>query len=140
MIKAIDKKYCIDNFVQLMPHTDDCQLIMSTDEIIFLKVDNNILINKYKNHPKRYLFPYSDFEKHNTESSTNYNQLFEYNKMYLNYCGSISNFNFSKNYFFKGTNRALFYKETLDYDERKINKSNEKEEYLTKKEIHGWKQ
>ena len=83
MIKAIDSNYCIGDFVQLMPYTDACQLIMSTDEILLLKVGNKVLVNKYTNHPNRYLFPYSDKEKNSINSySNNYNQLFEYNKLY----------------------------------------------------------
>lgn len=133
MIKAIDSKYCKDNLVQLMPLTDVCQLIMDTDEIILLKIGNNILINKYTNHPSRYLFPYSDNERNSvTPYSSNYNELFEYNKLYLNYRGSIREYNFHKNYFVKGTNRALFLKESLSVDDR--NNDNHKE-YLTRNEV-----
>ena len=36
MIKAIDEKYCINDLVQLMTYTNYNQLIINTDEIIFL--------------------------------------------------------------------------------------------------------
>ena len=42
MIKAIDKKYCIGDLVQLMPYTDSCHLIVNADEIILLKVGDNL--------------------------------------------------------------------------------------------------
>lgn len=111
MIKAIDKKYCVDNLVQLMPYTDTCHLIVSADEIILLKIGNDILINKYSNHPSRHLFPFSEKEQNDWRHFT---ELFEYNKLYLNF----SNYRFIKNYFFKGSERALFLEESLPVDER----------------------
>lgn len=133
MIKAIDSNYCIGDFVQLMPYTDACQLIMSTDEILLLKVGNKVLVNKYTNHPNRYLFPYSDKEKNSINSySNNYNQLFEYNKLYLNFRGSVSGYGFHKNYFFKGTNRALYFNESLCIDQRN---AIEDETYFTREEV-----
>ena len=58
MIKAIDKKYCIGDLVQLMPYTDSCHLIVNADEIILLKVGDKVLVNKYANHPSRNLYCY----------------------------------------------------------------------------------
>lgn len=96
MIKAIDEKYCKNDLVQLMPVSSQSQLITSADEILFLKVGDKVLINKYEKHPSRSLFPYSDKIKH----SGNYTQLFEYNKQYLNYRGSFSGINNSAKLFF----------------------------------------
>lgn len=115
MIKAIDKKYCIDNLVQLMPYTDVCHLIVSADEIILLKTGNGVLINKYAQHPSRYLFPFSEKEQNDWNHFT---ELFEYNKVYLDFRGSVGGFRFDKNYFFKGSERALFLEEPLPVDER----------------------
>lgn len=115
MIQAIDKKYCIGNLVQLMPYTDACHLIVSADEIILLKVGNKVLVNKYVHHPSRNLFPYHEKEKNDWGHFT---ELFEYNKTYLNFRGSVSVFNFYKDYFFKGNDRALWLEESLPVDER----------------------
>lgn len=116
MIKAIDEKYCKNDLVQLMPYSSTTQLIISADEIIFLKVCDEILVNKYEKHPSRNLFPYSDRIKH----SEHYTQLFEYNKQYLNYRGSFGGFSIQQNYFFKGSNRALYFNESLDLDDRNV--------------------
>lgn len=116
MIKAIDEKYCKNDLVQLMPYSSTTQLITSADEILFLKVGDEVLINKYEKHPSRNLFPYSDKIKH----SGNYTQLFEYNKQYLNYRGSFSGINIQQNYFFKGSNRALYLSDSLNIDDRNV--------------------
>lgn len=113
MIKSVDKKYCHGNLVQLMPHTDTCHLIMNQDEIILLKIGNKVLINKYINHPSRHLFPYHENEKHTSGCHAQYNVLYEYNKIYLNFRTSISGYSFRKDYFFKGTDRALWLNESL---------------------------
>lgn len=116
MIKAIDEKYCKNDLVQLMPYSSTTQLIISADEIIFLKVCDETLVNKYEKHLSRNLFPYSDRIKH----SEHYTQLFEYNKQYLNYRGSFGGFSIQQNYFFKGSNRALYLNESLDLDDRNV--------------------
>ncbi len=115
MIQAIDKKYCVGNLVQLMPYTDVCHFIVSTDEIILLKVGDKVLVNKYANHPSRNLFPYHEKEKNDWQHFT---ELFEYNKTYLNFRGSVGGFLFHKDYFFKGSDRALWLEESLSVDER----------------------
>lgn len=115
MIQAIDKKYCIGNLVQLMPYTDACHFIVSTDEIILLKVGDKVLVNKYVNHPNRNLFPYHEKEKNDW---LHFTELFEYNKTYLNFRGSVGGFRFHKDYFFKGSDRALWLEESLPVDER----------------------
>ncbi len=114
MIQAIDKKYCIGNLVQLMTYTSFFHFIVSTDEIIFLKVGDKVLVNKYDNHPNRNLFPYHEKEKNDWLQFT---ELFEYNKIYLNFRGSVEGFRFHKNYFFKDNDRALWLEEFLPVDE-----------------------
>lgn len=115
MIQAIDKKYCIGNLVQLMQHTNTSHLIVSADEIILLKIGSRVLVNKYANHPSRNLFPYHEKEQNDRNHFT---ELFEYNKTYLNFRGSVGGFSFYKDYFFKGSERALHLKEPLPVDER----------------------
>ena len=115
MIKAIDKKYCIGDLVQLMPYTDSCHLIVNADEIILLKVGDKVLVNKYANHPSRNLFPYHEKEQNDKNHFT---ELFEYNKTYLNFRGSVGGFSFHQDYFFKGSERALYLDQSLPVDDR----------------------
>ncbi len=116
MIKAIDKKYCRGNLVQLMPITSYCHLITSADEIILLKIGDKVLVNKYINHPKRDFFPYNEKEQNDKEHFT---ELFEYNKTYLNFRFSVRRgFSVYKDYFFKGSKRALWLEESLQVDDR----------------------
>lgn len=115
MIQAIDKKYCIGDLVQLMPYTDTCHFIVSTDEIILLKIGDKVLVNKYSNHPSRNLFPYHEKEQIDRNYFT---ELFEYNKTYLNFRGSVGGFSFHQDYFFKGSERALYLEQSLPVDDR----------------------
>jgi len=131
MIKAIDKKYCVGDMVQLMPLSDYFQLIMDANEVVLLKVGNNVLINKYINHPNRNLFPYHERESYNGK----YCELFEYNKLYLNFRGSVSGFDFSGYYFFRGTDRALCVNDRLTIDERSAKKD---KRLLTRKELENF--
>ena len=114
MIKAINKKYCIGDLVQLMPDTDSCHLIVNADEIILLKVGDKVLVNKYANHPSRNLFPYHEKEQNDRDHFT---ELFEYNKTYLNFRGSVGGFSFHQDYFFKGSERALYLDQSLPVDD-----------------------
>ena len=118
MIKAIKEKYCKNNLVQLMSHSDVCQLIVNANEIILLKTNEQVLINKYTNHPSRSLFPYHEKEIHYLYGEEKYTELFEYDKIYLGFTSSIQGYSLFKKYFFKGSNRALLYKESLPIDER----------------------
>lgn len=130
MIKAINSKYCKNGLVQVMPYTAETHLILSSNEIILLKLGDKILINKYSNHPNRYLFPFSDKEQNDQQHFT---EIFEYNKLYLNYCyRSWSGFNIHKNYFFRGNNRGLFLDESLSCNERDASKNTME---LSRKEI-----
>lgn len=130
MIKAIDKKYCKGNLVQLMHLSDACNFIVSTDEIILLKSNGNVLVNNYKNHQNRYEFPYSE----KTTTGRYYNELFEYNKPYLNFRASFDGYGFGLDYFFKGTERALLYDASLPID-RRVASENVSE--LTREEIES---
>lgn len=98
-----------------MPYTDSCHLIISADEIILLKVGDKIIVNKYTNHPSRNLFPYSEKEQIDCHHFT---QLFEYNKTYLNFRASVRGLSAHQEYFFKGSNRALWLTKPLSIDDR----------------------
>lgn len=113
MIKYINKKYCKDDLVQLMLSCDFSNLIVSADEIILLKIGDKILVNKYVEHPNRMQFPFSD----KVINDDCYNELFEYNKVYLNYRASVGGYRFDKKYFFKGQDRAIFLSQGLPVDQ-----------------------
>lgn len=113
MIKAIYSKYCTNDFVQLMPYTDVYQLIIDTEQIILLKDCDTVVINKFVDHPNRSLFPLSDSSTYRDGFNTHYNELFEYNKFYLNFRGSYVGYKLHKHYFVKGTDSALFLNEKL---------------------------
>lgn len=87
MKKLIDKEYVKDNIAQLMLGTNDNEIVMSDDEIILLKVDGKVIINKYLDHSRRDDFPYSNVPMHKDENTgvELYNVLFETNKNYLVY-------------------------------------------------------
>lgn len=112
MIKAIAKKYCKENLVQLMDLSDSCNFIVSADEIILLKNKGKIIINKYENHPKRFEFPYSE----KTTTGRYYNELFEYNKPYLNFKANFGGYHFDMDYFFEDNDRAIYYNNPLPLD------------------------
>lgn len=119
MIYAINSKYCKNGLIQIMPRTAETHLILSSDEIILLKLGEEVLINKYSNHPSRNLFPFSDKKQSDQQHFT---EIFEYNKVYLNYRGQ-GGFSFHKNYFFKENDRALVLEESLFCDERDASKN-----------------
>lgn len=114
MILAIDKKYCIGDLVQLMPRTDTFHFIVNTDEILLLKIEDKVLVNKYANHPSRNLFPYHEKEQYDKNHFT---ELFEYNRIYLNFRGSAKGFSVHHEYLFKGNERALYSNQPLLIDD-----------------------
>lgn len=118
MVQAINSQYCKNGLVQFMPYTADMQLILSRDEIILLKIGDRVIINKYVNHPSRNLFPFSDALKNDYNHFT---EIFEYNKLYLNFRSS-GKLCLHKNYFFKGSERALFLEESEPMNEKMIEK------------------
>lgn len=130
MIEAVNKKYCNNNLIQLMHRENTCNLIVSDEEILLLRLGDKVIINSYENHPDRSLFPYSDKAK----NGPFYNELFEYRKPYLVFSGNYGGFNFELNYFFKGNDRALFWSETLQTDRREVN---ENEMTLSREEIEN---
>lgn len=85
MKKIIDREYIRDNVAQLMLGTADNEIVMDGKEILLLKANGKVLINKYLNHPKRREFPYSNIPMHESEGSELYNVLFEMGKNYLVY-------------------------------------------------------
>lgn len=113
-MKAIDKKYCKDDLVQLMNLSDMCNFIVSSDEIVLLKSDGKVIVNNYENHPKRYSFPFSE----RIITNNSYHGLFEYNKPYLNFSGAVGGYRFGIDYFVKDNDRAILYETYLSADRR----------------------
>ena len=85
MKKIIDKEYVKDNIAQLMMGTSDNEIVMDSDEILLLKVDGKVIINKYLTHKKRKDFPYADIPMHEVNGVELYNVLFEVDRNYLVY-------------------------------------------------------
>ncbi len=85
MKKIIDREYIRDNVAQLMLGTADNEIVMEGKEILLLKANGKVLINKYLNHPKRREFPYCEVPMHESEGTELYNVLFEMGKNYLVY-------------------------------------------------------
>lgn len=130
MIKAIDEKYCKADLVQVMYRDGGTAFITSSDEIIFLKRDRKIVINKYENHPNRYEFPYSE----DIKCGKFYNCLFEYNKPYITYDVNHIGYSCSLMFFVKDGNRALMYSSSLPID---LRETQDIEEELTREEIEA---
>lgn len=133
-MKYIKNKYCKNNLVQLMHISNRCNFIVSPDEIILLKSDGNLILNSYKKHPKRFLFPYSINSVTNSNHSLYYNELFEYDKPYLNFSGEgVGGYSFQLNYFIKDDeNKTIFYSTPISCDRRY---ASEKDIYLTEEEL-----
>lgn len=120
MIKLIDKEYVRDDLLQLMVGTNDNEIIMDDKEIILLKVDDVIYIDKYLNHKRRSEFPYQDIPMHKDEETDTelYNILFEVNNDYLIYEMDEFSDNVIMNRFFKSDDGILWnYERAEDFDE-----------------------
>lgn len=118
MIREVEEKYYTNDFVQLTVGTDDCHLIMSADEIILLKIGDKVLIDKYFGNPNGMLFLDTNMQT----DSKRYNELFEYNKLYLDFKGSFENFYLHKYYFFSENGKALNLMEELSINKNLNNK------------------
>ena len=110
MIKSINEKYCQENLVQLMTYPSPTQLIVNSEEIILLKIGDRVVINKYSNHPKRECFPFHEQERN---MNGNFNELYKYQELYLNFRGYESHSDFQTYCFYPGTKKALMFNETL---------------------------
>ena len=140
MISWIDSEQCKDNFIEVPSQRDTSDIIISPEEIMFLKQNDRITTSKsrseiLKNKHSNYLdsnLPENNNKKNNTnkESQTH---LYEYNKLYLSFStyGGISS---GIRYFFKGRNRAFYLKRGLSLDERGL-KSHEQE--LTREKVEA---
>ncbi len=129
MYKIIDSKYCNDNFVLIQEPTHSCHLIISKDEIIYLKTKDRVIIDKCLNKQNNFLFELPE----NQNNKENVNVLFEYNKTYLNFgCTLFGDYCFGQNYFFRGSNRALHLSSPLPINQLK---TNNKEFELSREEI-----
>lgn len=85
MKKLIEEEYVKGDLAQLMLGTAKNELVISNDEIIFMKIDGDPIINKYLSHDKRNDFPYADIPMHKEQRTELYNMLFEMDKNYLVY-------------------------------------------------------
>lgn len=119
-VERIDEKYCINDLVQLMPYTGYNQLIIDADEIVLLKNGRNVVVNKYVNHPSRDLFPFSKCASHSDDIGGYHNELFEYDKIYLNFINTNIGIRIRIYKFFKDNNCTLFCDESLSLDERTL--------------------
>ena len=127
-VYAIQPKYCKKGLVQFMPIENKTNFIASPTEILFLKIGDRILVNKYENHPYRFLFPYSE----NIKTENSYNQLFEYRIPYINFRSNFDIYSLTTMRFFKGVYRTLFcYEEINQKDEEEIT------EELTREQVEA---
>lgn len=85
MKSLIDEEYVRGDLAQLMIGTAKNELIISSDEILLLKIDGDAIINKYLLHENRDDFPYSNIPMHQEKGTELYNILFEMNRNYLIY-------------------------------------------------------
>ena len=120
MYKIIDSKHCNDKYI-CVDQDNNNHFIVSTDEILYLHTKQKLLINK------------SNLENYSMFSELD-SVIFEYNKPYLDFIFSIHGYGAQQNYFFKGTDRALYVNQPLPIDER-YSYANQKFDILTRKEI-----
>lgn len=79
----IKSKYYKEGFVQLMFPISENSLTLSKDGILFYCYNGIIQENNYTNHPKRFLFPYSNLPIHEDELGVFINQLLKLDQIYL---------------------------------------------------------
>ncbi len=122
MNRIIDKEYVKDNYVQLMIGfgTSDNVLVASTNEIIFLINDGNIVINKYLDHEARYEFPKSDNSSHvNDKDKRLYNMIFKTNTSYIIYYSDNIDNHYSSNIFSKNDDGSVLWNEyKFEFEEK----------------------
>ena len=136
MIKKIGKNHYNDRYVQYMPKVESQdKLIIDSDEIVFFKSHGDVVINKYLTHPDRDSFICRDvkyqrpfFFEWNDER---YNELFEYNKLYLTFDIS-GGYRFGYLYFFKDGDDVFCIDESLplEYGENNIKEQIVDKKYL----------
>lgn len=140
MIKTIHPKQYNDKLVEHFPnaHSHD-YILIEPEEIIFLKTKNKVLINKYLSHPNKNDFEFQQ-EKYSRPYfleyfSERYNELLEYNKLYLKFEITNDGYRFKKLYFLKDNNQAFYISQSLplEYGENNII-----EKELTKKQLEDF--
>ena len=96
MLTIIEKNCVKDKQAKLELPTDSCHLIISEDEILYLKTEGKIYIDKYLN-------------SYNSTNDYRYSShLFEYNKEYFEFTASIlGGYNLNQFKVFKGSEKAL---------------------------------
>ena len=129
MYKIIDSKHCNDKFVCVNKDINNYNhFIVSIDEIVYLNT-KNILITANNNS--------EDYSMFSELKNSGGNIIFEYNKPYIDFIFSIHGYGVQQNFFFKGTNRALYTNKPLPIDERYLC-GKEEINILTRKEIEDF--
>lgn len=114
MIRAVDRKYCNNDCVQIMTDRGICNLVIDDNEILYLRNGNKVLVDKFSSeHADKKLFPVVG----ENSGYDSFYQLYDYNKLYLSFRGGVGGYTFHKLYFFKGTERALFVSDSLKLDD-----------------------
>lgn len=120
MNKIIDKEYVKGDYVQVMTGFGMCKnvLVASPDEIIFLSVNGEVVINKYLDHEMRYSFPKSDISSH-IDKEYNcrlYNMIFKTNTSYIMHCYDYNSNYYSNNLFLKHGDDVLWSDVPFDFE------------------------
>lgn len=118
MLKIIEKENCYGKYVNYETKLEIFNLVLSANELVFLKVGNKILYDAYEN----------DMD----EMKNSFNQKYRYNQMYLNISANTTGYSFKKEYFFKGQEKSLLLSETINNTERE---TTENEYILSREEL-----
>lgn len=122
MISSIDKNQFTDELVQYTPNAGGHDyLLIDSEEIVLLKTKGEILINKYLNNPHREEFSFKEIKYSRPFflewDSERYNELFDYNKIYLRFEITGGGYRFGKYYFLKENEEVFCICEHLDNEE-----------------------
>lgn len=129
MYKVIDSSQCNNDLVLISMLPNHRCLIINKDEIIYLKTGYNVIIDKTLSMNNKPQFDYDNYINFEKETPV----LYEYNKLYIKIDSTFfRDYCFSQQYFFRGTNRALYLDSVISSDNVK---TNDKEVILNRKEI-----
>lgn len=120
MNKIIDKEYVKGDYVQIMTGFKTCKnvLVASPDEIVFLLINGEVIINKYLDHEMRYSFPKSDISSHiDPEYNCKlYNMIFKTNTSYIMYSCDGKNNYYSNNLFLRHEDDVIWNNIPFDFE------------------------
>ena len=86
MIRAVDRKYCNNDCVQIMTDRGICNLVIDDNEILYLRNGNKVLVDKFSSeHADKELFPVVG----ENSGYDSFYQLYDYNKLYLSFRGGV---------------------------------------------------